>query len=216
MTSNPQLFCPIRGALKAKLKAKDGLTFTEEKRRIDCINSLLAKGYPKDRIEAETVVIKFGHKGKNSLRADVVVYDRPVTAVKAQSEENRRQFMKIIGEIKRDSADAESAKNNQLKPALDLIPSTDSVAIYWDDVEQSILFKEVDGANIHTKEASIATLPDFGSALGAKDIHCEDLEPATDLVRRFARLDDVLHQAGHTKDDRYNICLLYTSDAADE
>lgn len=205
MTTNPQLFCPIRGALKAKLKAKDGLTFTEEKRRIDCINLLLAKGYPKDRIEAETRVIKFGHKGKNSLRADVVVYDRAVASVKALPEEDRRACMRIIGEIKRDSADAESAKNEQLKPALDLVPSTDALGVYWDDVEQTIFYKEFKGASIKTKEASIAMLPNFGSPLAAKDIFYNDLKPATDLVKRFSRLDDILHQAGHSKDDRYSI-----------
>ncbi len=205
MTTNPQLFCPIRGALKAKLKAKDGLTFTEEKRRIECINLLIARGYPKDRIEAETRVIRFGHKGKNSLRADVVVYDRPATAVKALADDKRRAAMKIIGEIKRDSADAESAKNDQLKPALDLVPSTEALGIYWDDVEQTIFYKEVKGSAIETKEASIAMLPNYGSPLAAKDIYCADLKPATDLVRRFARLDDILHQAGHPKDDRYSI-----------
>ncbi|MDF1716164.1 MAG: N-6 DNA methylase [Antarcticimicrobium sp.] len=205
MTTNPQLFCPIRGALKAKLKAKDGLTFTEEKRRIDCINLLLGKGYPKDRIEAETRIIRFGHKGKNSLRADVVVYDRPAAAVKALADDKRRAAMKIIGEIKRDSADSESAKNDQLKPALDLAPSIDALGIYWDDVEQTIFYKEVKEGAIETKEASIAMLPNFGSPLAAKDIFCADLKPATDLVRRFARLDDILHQAGHPKDDRYSI-----------
>lgn len=205
MSTNPQLFCPIRGALKAKLKAKDGLTFSEEKRRIDCINLLVSKGYPKDRVEAETKIIKFGHKGKNSLRADIVVYDRPVADVKILADDKRRGCMKIIGEIKRDSADAESAKNDQLKPALDLVPSTDALGIYWDDVEQTIFYKEVNGAAIDTKEASIATLPNFGAPLAAVDIHYVDLKPATDLVRRFARLDDILHQAGHTKDDRYSI-----------
>lgn len=205
MSANPPLFCPLRGSLKAKLKAKDGLTFTEEKRRIDCINLLLAQGYPKERIEAETVVIKFGHKGKNSLRADIVVYDQPVSAIKLLPDDQRRGHMKIIAEIKRDSANAESAKNDQLKPALDLIPSTDSLGVYWDDVEQTVFYKTVEGAEIRTKEASIATLPKFGSKLAAKDIHYTDLVPATDLVRRFARLDDILHQAGHPKDDRYTI-----------
>ncbi|WP_454011776.1 HsdM family class I SAM-dependent methyltransferase [Aquamicrobium terrae] len=202
---NPQLFCPIRGSLKTKLKAKDGLTFTEEKRRIDCIKTLLAHGYPKDRIEAETIILNFGHKGKNSLRADVVVYDQPVSAIKVLPVEQKRAHMKIIGEIKRDSADAASAKNDQLLPSLDLIPSTDSLGVYWDDVEQTIFYKEMDGTKIRTKEASIASLPQFGSKLTAKDIHYSDLVAATDLVRRFARLDDVLHQAGHTKDDRYDI-----------
>lgn len=205
MTLNPQLFCPLRGALKTKLKAKDGLTFTEEKRRIDCINLLLSKGYPKERIQAETTVLRFGHKGKNSLRADIVVYDRPVSVVKTLAEEKWRGCMRIVGEIKRDSADAESAKADQLKPALDLIPSMDAVGIYWDDVDQSIFFKEVKGTTVETKEASIASLPSFGSPIAAKDIHYPDLKPATDLVKRFARLDDVLHQAGHTKDERYTI-----------
>ncbi|MCX5473665.1 N-6 DNA methylase [Alcaligenes sp. A-TC2] len=205
MTTNPQLFCPIRGALKAKLKAKDGLTFTEEKRRIDCINFLLSKGYPKERIESETVVLRFGHKGKNSLRADVVVYDRPVAAVKLQPEGKRREYMKVVAEIKRDSADAESAKTNQLKPALELAVSKDALGMYWDDVEQSVFFKEDKGTHQEIKEVSIAMLPAFGSAFGAKDIHYNDLKPAFDLVTRFAKLDDVLHQAGHTKDDRYQI-----------
>lgn len=205
MSTNPQLFCPIRGALKAKLKAKDGLTFTEEKRRIDCINLLLSKGYPKDRIEAETKIIKFGHKGKNSLRADIVVYDQPVAKIKTLADDKRRACMKIIAEIKRDSSDADSAKDQQLKPSLDLVPSTDAIGIYWDDVEQTVFYKQVKGSAIETKEASIAMLPSFGSVLSAKDIHYNDLKPATDLVKRFARLDDILHQAGHSKDDRYSI-----------
>ncbi|MEX6504694.1 HsdM family class I SAM-dependent methyltransferase [Pseudomonas zhanjiangensis] len=205
MTSNPQLFCPIRGALKAKLKAKDGLTFTEEKRRIECINFLLSKGYPEDRIEAETVVLRFGHAKKNSLRADVVVYDRPVAAVKLQPEERRRELMKIVGEIKRDSADSESAKEHQLKPALDLASAKDCLGIYWDDVEQTVFFKEDKGTHYEPKEASIAMLPAFGSSFGGNDINFSDLKPAFDLVKRFDRLDDTLHQAGHSKDDRYQI-----------
>lgn len=205
MSNNPQLYCPIRGALKAKLKAKDGLTYTEEKRRIDCINLLLAQGYPNERIEAETVVLKFGYKGKNSLRADVVVYDRATADVKSLPENERRACMRIVSEIKRDSADSGSAKDDQLKPALNLIPSTDSIGIYWDDVEQTMLFKTLNGSNIEVKEASIASLPAFGAPLKVVDIHYTDLEPASDLIRMFARLDDILHQAGHSKDARYNI-----------
>jgi len=41
-----ELHCPIRGTLAVSAKAADGLTFTEEKRRIDCIRFLLEKGYP--------------------------------------------------------------------------------------------------------------------------------------------------------------------------
>lgn len=205
MTTNPLLFCPVRGQLTAKAKAKDGLTFTEEKRRIDCINFLLLKGYPKSHIEAETVVLRFGNAAKNSLRADVVVYDRPADSLKSEPIEKRRSFMKIVAEIKRNSTDSESAKTHQLKPALDLIPSTDSVGVYWDDTDQSIFFKKVSGASIETIEASIATLPVFGTKLGTKDILYSDTKPVLDLVSRFSRVDDILHQAGHPKDDRYEI-----------
>ena len=37
---------PVRGALTVPERAADGLTFTEERRRIDCIELLRRKGYP--------------------------------------------------------------------------------------------------------------------------------------------------------------------------
>jgi type I restriction enzyme M protein len=205
MTSNPLLYCPVRGQLSAKIKAKDGLTFSEEKRRIDCINLLLSKGYPKTHIEAETLILRFGNGAKNSLRADVVVYDRSVDSLINEPIEKRRSFMKIVAEIKRNSADAQSAKEHQLKPAMELIPSTDCIGVYWDDSEQSIFFKRVTGASIDIIEASIATLPIFGTKIGTKDIFYTDLKPVTDLVSRFSRLDDILHQAALPKDDRYEV-----------
>lgn len=202
MTNNPQLFCPVRGPLKSKLKAKDGLTFTEEKRRIDCINFLISKGYPIQRIEAETVVLKFGHNGRNSLRADVIVYDCPVSEV---PKEDRRAYISIIGEIKRDSKSATSAKQDQLKPALDLVPKTDTLGIYWDDVEQTMFYKSVENGLIVSKEVSISSFPAFGSQLEQKDLQFEDLQPTKELTEIFSRLDDILHQAGHSLDDRYQI-----------
>ncbi len=74
-------------------------------------------------------------------------YDCPVADVQAMPAEERRSHMKIIAEIKRDSGDATSAKNEQLKPALDLVPNTDAIGIYWDDVEQSTFFKEMVGTS---------------------------------------------------------------------
>lgn len=53
MTTNPLLYCPIRGQLKIKAKAKDKLKFTEEKRRIDCIKFLLGKGYPRENFKED-------------------------------------------------------------------------------------------------------------------------------------------------------------------
>lgn len=205
MDGNPQLHCPVRGPLNAKLKASDGLSYTEEKRRIECITLLLAKGYPADQIEAETTIIRIGHKGKNSLRADVVVYDGPTAAMKGLTTEQRRDRMKIVAEIKRNSNDTTSAKEEQLKPALALIPDTNTMGIYWDDVEQSLFIKEMVGTKVVIKEASIANLPAFGSKFSAADIHYKDLQPASNLTQQFSRLDDLLHQAGHPRDDRYDI-----------
>ncbi len=71
------LHCPIRGTLTVAEKAADGLTFSEEKRRIDCIRFLLEKGYPPTHFKIETVLLRFGHKGKNSFRTDIAILDGP-------------------------------------------------------------------------------------------------------------------------------------------
>src|ERR1039458_5348660 len=152
MSANPILHCPIRGTLKIKAKAKDGLTFTEEKLRIDCIKHLLAAGYPKDRIKIETVVLRVGHKGKNSLRADIVVYDCPAQKVANSTIEQQRDHIVSIAEIKREGKDSLSGKEDQLKPALSFIPSNEAIGIYWDDVEQSLFFKEIVGSKTLIRE----------------------------------------------------------------
>ena len=73
------LTCPIRGPLTVAKLASDGLTLTEESRRIDLIRLLLDRGYPAANIAAEVAVIKnIGEKGRNRVRADLLVYDRAV------------------------------------------------------------------------------------------------------------------------------------------
>ena len=80
------MHCPIRGSIRAALRAKDGLTFTEEKWRIEFARLLLRKRYPKEHIAFDVPLRRFGHDGRNSLRADVVVYDRPVVEVRQYAE----------------------------------------------------------------------------------------------------------------------------------
>ncbi len=76
MSENHSLVCPVRGPLDATYFSKDGLTVTEEARRIECIKYLLSKHYPKENFQCETIVIKhIGNSGRNSLRADIVIYD---------------------------------------------------------------------------------------------------------------------------------------------
>lgn len=207
MSANPILHCPIRGTLKIKAKAKDGLTFTEEKLRIDCIRHLLAAEYPKDRIKTETVVLRVGHKGKNSLRADIVVYDCPAAKLVNSTIEQQRDHIVLIAEIKREGKAALSGKDDQLKPALSFIPSHEALGIYWDDVEQTLFFKEVEGSKTLIRETSIAQLPPYGGKLKIKAIHYNDLAKRPDLVKTFSRFDDTLHQAGHDLDERYTILL---------
>jgi type I restriction enzyme M protein len=213
VTGTPPLYCPIRGFVNAGSRAADTLTYSEERRRIDCIQLLLAKGYPKEWIAAETVLLRFGHSARSSLRADIVVYDRPVVHAQAEGDPvRRRHFIRIVAEIKRDHASADSAKQHPLRPALASIPRTDTIGIYWDDVERSVLHTRVQGPHIHLVESSIATLPAFdplaptpGPRSGPRDIEYADLEPAENLVTQFAALDDILHQAGHDKEERYTI-----------
>ena len=111
---NKNLSCPIRGELKALEKAKDELTFTEEYRRIECVKFLLKKEYPKENFDFETNVLKYGNKGRNSLRADIIIYDQPKIKISGDKSEH----VVLIAEIKRDNESLVSAIEHQLKPAL--------------------------------------------------------------------------------------------------
>ena len=73
--NNQILTCPIRGGLKSKTFAKDGLTFTEEYQRIQCVNFLLSKNYPKQCFKFEDIIWKLGNNAKNNLRADIAIVD---------------------------------------------------------------------------------------------------------------------------------------------
>ena len=62
------LTCPVRGKLSASSLAKDGITPSEESRRIEFIKLLIQRGYPIDQIAVETVIIRnLGESGRMSL-----------------------------------------------------------------------------------------------------------------------------------------------------
>jgi type I restriction enzyme M protein len=200
--------CPIRGELRSSPR-QDGLTPNEERRRIECIQLLLAKGYPKDHIEAQGVLVDLGAGARHPLRADVVVYDRPITVARRQGNiVRRRQFIYILARIKRDRLDPQTTKDQQLRPALALIAREDAIGIYWGDAEQSILIKQMRSGSVELVESSISCLRPFDAATAARGAHhaglrgC-DLRPVLDLVKPFAQLDDILHQAGLGKEERY-------------
>lgn len=47
------LFCPIRGELNIEERARDGITFTEEYRRIELVKILLNLGHQKELFDFE-------------------------------------------------------------------------------------------------------------------------------------------------------------------
>ena len=203
--AGPLLHCPVRGPLKASMLAKDGLQFTEEKRRIECIRFLLAKGYPAANMKVETVVLRFGHKGRNSLRTDLAVFDVPVATLPADVEE-QSQHIRLVAEIKRDNADAKQAKQTQVKPAMDFLPDLSVFGLYWDDVEQRLFYKVVTGTKTKTHETAAAVLPAWGQKLGAARLTSADLR-ATNLRVVFERINDTLHTDIADLSARFEIML---------
>jgi type I restriction enzyme M protein len=207
MTISPKLFCPVRGELQVSAKTKDGLTFSEEKRRIECIIFLLNNNYPKEYIRVEKRLINIGHKGKNSLRADIVVYDVPFAQIENLDLEEQRKHTLLIAEIKRDNKDALEAKRHQLEPALHLLTNTKAIGIYWDDIEQRLFYKKIVDNYISIIESPIAFLPEFGSEIHKNYLKYSDLKPSPSLIDLFSKIEDSIHRFIVDKSARYQIML---------
>lgn len=207
MAVAPKLFCPIRGSLNIAAKAKDGLTFTEEKRRIECITYLLDHGYSRDNIRVEKTIILLGHKGKNSLKADLVVYNRPCAEVLHLPLDQQREYIFLVAEVKRDHKDAQSAIEQQLKPALNLLPNIKSIGIYWDDVEQRLFYKQLIGTSIRVHDAPIAFLPPIDSQIQKDSLRYSDLTPSNDLIGLFAKIENSLHSYIADKSARFELLM---------
>ena len=191
------LTCPIRGPLNSSALASDGLTITEEARRIDLINFLLKRGYPKTHFDVETVILtKLGEKGRNKLRADLVVYQKPVGHLKNLEKAERIKNAVLVAEVKRDSKSKKSGVEYQLEPALRLLPSMNVVGIYWDDINQ-ILFtkrteKEEDETIVVVNQDTIANLPPFGGKYKSKPITVDVLVPPKNLMGVLFSIANVL------------------------
>ena len=101
------LHCPIRGPLNVLALAKDGLTATEEARRIDFLRFLLERDYPEQNIAVETLIIKeLGESGRNKLRSDVIVYNSATNELQDLPLADRLKRAILVAEIKRDSKKA--------------------------------------------------------------------------------------------------------------
>lgn len=202
-----RLYCPIRGQLKVLAKAKDQLTPTEEKLRIDCIRFLLKKKYPKSHFKIETTLLRFGNKGRNSFRTDFVVFDTPSKELVGASIEEIKEHIVLIAEIKRDNADAEEAKAMQVKPAMAFIPDASALGVYWDDIEQRLFYFVQQGKKRKVEEAPINKLPEWGDHLESTALGYHDLQPAHNLLKTFRQLEDTLHSQIVDKSKRFNVLL---------
>lgn len=200
-SNTPLLRCPIRGLLTVTALAKDGLTINEEARRIDCINYLIDRRYPKSHISVETVVLRqLGESGRNKLRCDIVVYKRPVNELNALSFERRLEYAVLVAEIKRDSSKQGSALSFQLEPAMRQLPGMKVMGVYWDDVNRLLFTKELtetDGSEkIVINKDDLANIPEYGQAYKAKPITVDTLTYPENLVGTLFGLANIMRSHG--------------------
>ena len=204
-TEATYLHCPIRGQLRTPQRAADGLTFTEEKRRIDAIRFLLQRDYPGDHFGIETRILKFGNAGRNSLRADFSVYDAPSSQVAQWPDERRLAGTLVVAEVKRENTSKKSAVDSQLKPALSLLPDMKALGVYWDDVEQRFFYREWEGSLATIREGPISKMPRWMEDIGSTVLTYADLMPSTNLSSVFDKMEDALHPYVTDKTRRYAI-----------
>lgn len=196
------LVCPVRGALGASALAKDGLKPTEEARRVDFLHFLVEeRNYPVEHIRVEVVTVKnLGESGRNQLRADVIVYDCPWTAIANKDKQEQLGHAILVAEVKRDSSKKRKGIAYQLEPALRLLPRLDTIGVYWDDESQILFTKSVKKRGQHQEVAvgtdSIANLPDYGTAYHAKAITVDTLTKPTNLVATLQGLANIMRSHG--------------------
>ena len=163
------LHCPIRGPLNVHSLAKDGLTPSEEAQRIDFIQFLLDREYPKSHIAVETVVLKhLGESGRNTLRCDVIVYSVPVGHLTNVKLKDRLAKAVLVAEIKRDSNKRSSAWEHQLEPAMRLLPGMKVQGAYWDSVNRLLFVKKIVNNDLTIYQDTLSSLPLWGTAYRRK------------------------------------------------
>jgi type I restriction enzyme M protein len=191
------LHCPIRGPLNVSALAKDGLTATEEARRIDFITFLLDREYPESHIAIETVIItKLGESGRNKLRCDVIVYDAPVDEIDHLPLSDRIKQALLVAEIKRDSNKREAAWKFQLEPAMRLLPGMKVMGAYWDDVNRLLFVKEIVKDQLRICQDTLSNLPKSGAPYKRKLLAYHDLVPNPNLVGVLFSIANVMRSHG--------------------
>ena len=197
-TPKKLLTCPVRGALGVSALAKDGLTLTEEARRIELLKFLVKRNYPKDNIAVESVVIKkLGSSGQNKLRCDAIVYSMPRAELEHLPLMDRLKEAILIAEVKRDSSKKDAGISQQLEPALRQLPALAALGVYWDDSNRVLLVKRTDKALIvHVDHDNIANLPEYGGVYQERALTYERLAPPDNLVAVLMAVANVMRSHG--------------------
>ena len=198
---NHNLVCPVRGPLDAMYFSKDGLTVTEEARRIDCIKFLLSKGYPRENFQCETTVIKhIGNGGRNSLRADIVIYDISIPEIKALDDEERNKHILLVAEIKRDSKSKKNGIAFQLEPAMRQTARAFDLRLYWHDVNRYLYVKQVQNNQIVITRDDLGNLPEYGNKYRYKKLKYKDLIKPEDITATLMDIANIL-RSNQVNDD---------------
>ncbi len=195
------LHCPIRGPLTARTLAKDGLTPTEEARRIDLLRFLLDdRHYPAENIAVETVVLHgIGADGKQQMRADVVAYDAPAANYADLPAAERLPRVTLVAEVKREAGSKQTGIEHQLRQALRALPNTNVIGVYWGDQNRDLLVKELikdPTPHIEIKLDVVANLPDWGQGYRPKPITVRALTKPENLVGVLFGLANIMRSHG--------------------
>ena len=185
MSNTLKITCPIRGELNVNEKEKDNITLTEEYQRVMCVKFLLERGYPKDLFDFEKDVMKVGNAGRNSVRADIVIY-----------KDNTKQNIFLIAEIKRDNKDITDAVHYQLKPSC--LANNTEYGIYFDGIE-NIIFK---GNDFETKY-SLLKLPKYNFNWENDLLIFDKLQKIENITGILDKINQIFHNSGLTKEKRY-------------
>lgn len=206
--NNIQLICPVRGQLKVHKKSADGLTSTEEYHRIEAIRYLISKkSYPKDNFLIEPIIKKFGNGGRNSFRSDFAVLDLPVSELVSHEPDEILKHALLLCEVKRENNKKDFVKETQVKPMLDFAINQNTIGLYWDNIDRRVFWLDFNNNEKEIKEGPISMLPKYGNNIKIKPLTFNTISPTDSLIDAFSEIEDILHQASHAPESRYEIIL---------
>lgn len=207
IASNKQLVCPVRGLLNTTKMSKDGYTPTEESYRIEAIQYLIDKGYPKENFWIEPILAEFGNDGRNSFRSDFAVLDVDARLLPSHTPEDILDHALVICEVKRDNRKSEYVKNTQVKPILNFAKLLTTVGLYWDNIEKRVFWIEIEDNKKEIKEGALSNLPKFGMPVKTAPLTFNTIQPTKSLLNDFAKIDNILYQASFSPEKRYEAIL---------